>query len=554
MFKHGADQKYYASSIPDFEKSLRAIYCGAMSAIRSTTLQVPATSIGYTPVASNTLAEIARIRREPDEAARLEALLREVEDLSHLSPELLRRAIEQKCWYHVTPFRSALIRSLELPQSARVLEVGCGGGALTRYLGEQGYHVTALETSEELAECARLRCRDLVNVEVITGFLEHVLVDYRFDFVICVDPLFVESEFFDPGLQLMTLCRKVLKSTGTLILSVANPLHNPGAAHVEPSHDHVRGHGAPLLAIKRSLSSAGFTHSEEYITFPNHAAPRLLLNPAQARAERVSWIPLLNDLYRASEVAGDEIDTWWRAVHAEGLEKQLAPGWLILAHNHAVHSVLWSAGPGKLFIPVSKPENNDIANGTVVAQPGPIDSQQAQAAVEVCPIVLSHPELVSAVVGASRPVVNGVRDYKDSLVAADQRIDELAFRESIAREQLTDTREALENAEQRHALELTQEQESRRIREAELGLVLKQYHAVGAMCHDMREEGRKLRDMLDELKRRYVAAEEWGSAMSKRVVEAEEELQQAHSWIIYRWARKCKQLLARFSPEAPRQG
>lgn len=554
MCKHDTNQKFLSRSIPDFENSPRAIYCGAMSAIRSTTLQVPATSIGYTPVASNTLAAIARIRREPDEAVRLEALLRDVEDLSHLSPELLRRAIEQKCWYHVTPFRSALIRSLELPQSARVLEVGCGGGALTRYLGEQGYHVTALETSEELAECARLRCRDLVNVEVITGFLEHVLVDYRFDFVICVDPLFIESEFFDPGLQLMTLCRKVLKSTGTLILSVANPLHNPGDAHVEPSHDHVRGHGAPLLAIKRSLSSAGFTHSEEYITFPNHAAPRLLLNPAQARADRVSWLPLLNDLYRASEVAEDEIEKWWRAVHAEGLEKQLAPGWLVLAHNHAVHSVLWSGGCGKLFVPVAKPENADaIAQSAVVAQPGAVNGQTASSIVETCPIVLDHSELVSAVLGASRPVVNGVRDYKDSLVAADQRIDELAFRESIAREQLTDTREALENAEQRHALELNQEQESRRIREAELGLVLKQYHAVGAMCHDMREEGRKLRDMLDELKRRYVAAEEWGSAMSKRVVEAEEELQQAHSWIVYRWARKCKELLARLSPEPRRQ-
>jgi 2-polyprenyl-3-methyl-5-hydroxy-6-metoxy-1,4-benzoquinol methylase len=512
-------------------------------------LQVPAVSIGYAPVASNTLAAIARIKREPDEAARLEALLRDVEDMSHLSPELLRRAIEQKCWYHVTPFRSALIRSLELPQSARVLEVGCGGGALTRYLGERGYHVTALETSAELAECARLRCRDLVNVEVVTGFLEHVLVESKFDFVICVDPLFVESEFFDPGLQLMSLCRKVLKSTGTLILSVANPLHNPGEAHVEPSREHVRGHGAPLLGIKRSLASAGFTHSEEYLTFPNHAAPRLLINTTQARADRVSWLPLVKELYRTSEVAEDEIEKWWRAVHAEGLEKQLAPGWLVLAHNHAVHSVLWGAGAGKFFVPTVKAENNDAVHRAEPSVPqGGQGAQSNMASVETCTMVLAHSELVSAVLGASKPIVNGVRDYKDSLVAADQRIDELAFRESVAREQLIDTREALECAEQRHSLELTQEQEARRIREAELGLVLKQYHAVGAMCHDMREEGRKLRDMLDELKRRYVAAEEWGGAMSKRVAEAEQELQQAHSWVVYRWAQKIKGLFGRKTP------
>jgi hypothetical protein len=63
------------------------------------------------------------------------------------------------------------------------------------------------------------------------------------------------------------------------------------------------------------------------------------------------------------------------------------------------------------------------------------------------------------------------------------------------------------------------------------------------MCHDMREEGRKLKDMLDELKRRYVAAEEWGSALSKRVVEAEQELEQTQSSLIYRWVQKLRRLV-----------
>jgi chromosome segregation ATPase len=161
----------------------------------------------------------------------------------------------------------------------------------------------------------------------------------------------------------------------------------------------------------------------------------------------------------------------------------------------------------------------------------------------VSQIFLDHAELVATVLDAAKPVVNGVKDYKDSLIAADQRIDELALKESVARDQLLDTQQALDNAEARHSIELSQEQESRRIREAELGLVLKQYHAVGAMCHDMREEGRKLKDMLDELKRRYVAAEEWGSALSKRVVEAEQELEQTQSSLIYRWVQKLRRLV-----------
>ncbi len=527
-----------------------------MKASRAAQLQVPATAIGITPIASDTLAKLAREVRDQGEASRLERLLREVVDLSHLSPELLRRAIEQKCWYHVNPFRSALVRSLEIAPCARILEVGCGGGALTRFLGEQGYQVVALETSEELAECARLRCRDLSNVEVITGFMEHVMADYRFDFVICVDPAFVESDFFDPGLQLITLCRKVLKSTGTLILAVGNPLNSPGEAHIEPSSDHVRGKGASLQSVKRSLASAGFAHVEDYITFPNHAAPRLLINPAQARKDRLSWISLIKDLYRGSEVADEEIERWWRAVHAEGLERYLSPGWLILAHSHAVHSILWNSGAGKLYLPVDstattfglgqkveQPLNSEsMGRNCDAAQVTGIEGTASTQSLQVAPVVLACSELVLAVLDAAKPVVHGVKDFKESLIAADQRIDELAFKESVVREQLEDTQQALDSAEARHSIELAQEQESRRIREAELGLVLKQYHAVGAMCHDMREEGRKLRDMLDELKRRYVAAEEWGGALSKRVIEAEQELEQVQASFIYRLRKKILRL------------
>jgi hypothetical protein len=93
---------------------------------------------------------------------------------------------------------------------------------------------------------------------------------------------------------------------------------------------------------------------------------------------------------------------------------------------------------------------------------------------------------------------------------------------------------------------MLKEQEGRRIREAELGLVLKQYHAVGAMCHDMREEGRKLKSMLDELRRRYVASEEWGTALSKRIAEAESELQQAKESVGYKMVEKAKGWLQKF--------
>jgi len=498
-----------------------------MNVARAELLQVPSSKVVSFPASTTPVHGVSVQRRPLDEVDKLEALLRDVSDVSALSTELLERAMKENLWYHVTPFRSALVRALDLPVSARILEVGCGAGALTRYLGERGFQVVALETSESLAECARLRCKDLSNVEIVTGFLEHVIDDQKFDFVLCIDPVFVESEFFDPGLQLLTLSRRVLKATGSLILSVGNPLHSPGGSHIEPSQNHVRGRGAPLEALKQSLGSAGFVHFENYLAFPHHAAPQLLVDAQQARVDRVAWLALLKELYSASDLAEGEFESWWRGIYNEGLEGPLAPGWLIVAHAHHVHSVVWNGQPVKRFVMTSadntQQQERDSAHG-----------------VGVHPIEIAKQELLAAIQDSSKPTVNSVRDYKESLVTADKKIDELAFKESIAREQFRDAQDALVRAEDRHTTELYAEQESRRVREAELGLVLKQYHAVGAMCHDMREEGRKLKDMLEELRRRYVASEEWGGALAKRVVETETELAQARASRAFRLAQRIK--------------
>jgi hypothetical protein len=56
----------------------------------------------------------------------------------------------------------------------------------------------------------------------------------------------------------------------------------------------------------------------------------------------------------------------------------------------------------------------------------------------------------------------------------------------------------------------------------------------------MREEGRKLKDMLEELRRRYVASEEWGTALAKRVAETETELAEARSSRAFRLAQRIK--------------
>ncbi|MEC3981433.1 class I SAM-dependent methyltransferase [Amycolatopsis sp. H20-H5] len=63
--------------------------------------------------------------------------------------------------------RANSLRALELPGHARVLEVGAGFGALTRYLGERSAFVHAVEPDPGRAAAARLRTRDLDSVTVL---------------------------------------------------------------------------------------------------------------------------------------------------------------------------------------------------------------------------------------------------------------------------------------------------------------------------------------------------------------------------------------------------
>ncbi len=442
-------------------------------------------------------------QRPTSETARLEALLKDVEDISSLSPELMERAILEKFWYHVTPFRSALLRALELPAGSRILEIGCGAGNLTRYLGERGFQVVALETSEALVECARARCRDLANVEIVHGFVESVVGEDKFDFVVCVDPLIVTSEYFNPGVQLFALCRNLLKATGSFILAAENPLFAPGGGHVEESPDHVRGKGAPLEGIRQSLSSAGFTGCETFMTYPHHAAPQLLVETTTARTRRVPWTSMVSDLYKSSATTRDEVETWLRAICAERIENALAPGWLIVAHAHTVHSIVWNGWAVKSF--------------DLTAQDDQVGERVDERGVTVSNLPLKEERFISIIKNLARPQINSVKDYKFSLRAADSRIGELLKREDVLKA-------TFEDSEQRLKRDLTDEREMKRVREAELDLVLKQYHAIGAMCQEMRQEGKALREMVSELRHKYQTSETWASALAGRVADAETEL------------------------------
>ena len=152
-------------------------------------------------------------------------VINNAEDISSNSRELEGKIKDWPSLYHLSRTRSIAYNSLSLPSSASVLEVGCGCGAITRFLGERVARVVALEGSPRRATITRARTRDLDSVSVLCASFEDVVFDGKFDFVICngvleYAPLFIKHDH--PAQEFIRLLASLLKPAGNLIVALEN--------------------------------------------------------------------------------------------------------------------------------------------------------------------------------------------------------------------------------------------------------------------------------------------------------------------------------------------
>src|SRR5687768_5053650 len=76
---------------------------------------------------------------------RLAEIVGAADDISSSSQELAEAATDWGTTYSLVPTRSNVVRALDLRPEMRVLEIGCGCGPITRYLGEQCGTVDSVE-------------------------------------------------------------------------------------------------------------------------------------------------------------------------------------------------------------------------------------------------------------------------------------------------------------------------------------------------------------------------------------------------------------------------
>ena len=105
-----------------------------------------------------------------------------------------------------------------LPEGAEVLDVGCGNGVISRYLGSQGFVVRGVDVSPKAIEKARgLNTFPNVRFEVVSA--EQLVADgQRYHAVVCSEVL---EHLNDPG-KLLKVLYQILHDDGVLVVTVPN--------------------------------------------------------------------------------------------------------------------------------------------------------------------------------------------------------------------------------------------------------------------------------------------------------------------------------------------
>jgi len=215
-------------------------------------------------------------------------------DISSTSSELQAASRNWSSRYHFSPNRGNLFRALSLRPGINILELGSGCGAITRPLGEHDVHVTAVEGSHDRAHITSLRCRDLDNVDVVSGNFDDLSFDKRFDMVTLIGVLEYSHLFCrgedDPFSTVLKSAWDALEDDGVLVIAIENKLgikymSGCGEDHLGKRFIGIEGYpddeGAKTFGKAELIDlveSCGFMHHELLLPFPDYKLPTTLIN------------------------------------------------------------------------------------------------------------------------------------------------------------------------------------------------------------------------------------------------------------------------------------
>jgi SAM-dependent methyltransferase len=241
---------------------------------------------------------------------RLQACIDGAADISTNSVELEQLSYDWVSEYHLSRKRAQLLSGFSFEREISVLEVGCGCGAITRFLGENFAKVTSVEGNVHRARIARSRTRDLSNVSIICAPFQELDFKEKFDLIICVgvyeySGFFIESS--DPYREALRYFADSLNDNGHLLIAIENQFGLKYFAGVREDHvgkayegisgypndpDGVRTFGKD--EISQNLS-AHFESVQFFYPFPDYKLPTAVFSESFVKrpesGELLSRIP-----------------------------------------------------------------------------------------------------------------------------------------------------------------------------------------------------------------------------------------------------------------------
>ncbi|OGR00344.1 MAG: hypothetical protein A2505_08420 [Deltaproteobacteria bacterium RIFOXYD12_FULL_55_16] len=281
---------------------------------------------------------------------RIASVIQQALDITVLSTELRQHCTDWPSLYHLSGTRANILRPFETILKGDVLEIGAGCGAITRYLGECGANVLALEGSPRRAAIARSRTRDLENVTVLAEKFDEFQCDHQFDVITLIGVLEYANLFTsgeNPPLAMLERVRALLKPEGKLIIAIENQLGLKYFAGVP--EDHL---GQPMIGIEgryrkdqpqtfgrvvltNMIKQAGFTKSEFLVPFPDYKLPLSILteqgiNCKDFDAAAFAWQSVRSDP-QLPAYCNFSLELAWLEVFENGLGLDVANSFLIIA-------------------------------------------------------------------------------------------------------------------------------------------------------------------------------------------------------------------------------
>lgn len=290
------------------------------------------------------------------------SILKNAQDLSDDSEELMAKVRDWPSYYHLGMGRSNILKALSLPKQAKALELGAGCGAITRYLGENLTSVDGIEGSHLRARIAHERCRDLRNVRIFWGDLTDLLFEPAYDIVTIIGVLEYAPVFFPDSsrdgpsscLGLLNLAKSALKENGLLIVGIENKvglkyLSGCPEDHTGVIYDGIHGYPlrvGPITLSKKELSNlikrSGLDKISFFYCFPDYKFAETIISDTSDEDNLYlhNWIgvPFSTPGHQRRYTFHEGLAL--RTLHNAGLLRELANSFVMVAGQEIHASIM----------------------------------------------------------------------------------------------------------------------------------------------------------------------------------------------------------------------